>query len=143
MKNRSEKQEIMDINSLSIIELKQLLSRVNQDINNIKRANRTAKKIAANNSISELAECNIIAKRFTKTVIIENIENKKIKQDIQIQKDILDFLNNGGRIITAKTRNKVKCQTFRNNKYSIFNKGHQASITGKYNFFASPNKVSL
>jgi hypothetical protein len=112
MKNRSEKQEPMDINSLSIIELKQLLSRVNQDINNIKRANRTAKKIAANNTISELAECNIIAKRFTKTVIIENIENKKIKQDIQIQKDILDFLNNGGRIITAKTRNKVKCQTF-------------------------------
>jgi hypothetical protein len=143
MKNRSEKQEPMDINSLSIIELKQLLSRVNQDINNIKRANRTAKKIAANNTVSELAECNIIAKRFTKTVIIENIENKKIKQDIQIQKDILDFINNGGRIITAKTRNKVKCQTFRNNKYSIFNKGHQASITGKYNFFASPNKVSL
>lgn len=133
----------MDINSLSIIELKQLLSRVNQDINNIKRAERAAKKIAANNAISELAECNIIAKRFTKTVIIENIENKKIKQDIQIQKDILDFINNGGRIITAKTRNKVKCQTFRNNKYSIFNKGHQASITGKYNFFASPNKVSL
>jgi hypothetical protein len=143
MKNRSEKQEPMDINSLSIIELKQLLSRVNQDINNIKRAERAAKKIAANNAISELAECNIIAKRFTKTVIIENIENKKIKQDIQIQKDILDFINNGGRIITAKTRNKVKCQTFRNNKYSIFNKGHQASITGKYNFFASPNKVSL
>ena len=133
----------MDINSLSITELKQLLSRVNQDINSIKRAERTAKKIAVNNTVSELAECNIIANRFTKTVIIENIENKKIKQDIQIQKDILDFINNGGRIITAKTRNKVKCQTFRNNKYSIFNKGHQASITGKYNFFASPNKVSI
>jgi hypothetical protein len=111
MKTRSEKQEIMDINSLSIIELKQLLSRVNQDINSIKRANRTAKKIATNNSISELAECNIIAKRFTKTVIIENIENKKIKQDIQIQKDILDFLNNGGRIITAKRRKVSKAFT--------------------------------
>ena len=143
METRSEKQEIMDINSLSLSELKQLLSRVNQDITSIKRAERTAKKIAVNNTVSDLAECNIIAKRFTKTVIIENIENKKIKQDIQIQKDILDFINNGGRIITAKTRNKVKCQTFRNNKYSIFNKGHQASITGKYNFFASPNKVSL
>ena len=133
----------MTIENLSITELKQLLSRVNQDITSIKRAERTAKKIAVNNTVSDLAECNIIAKRFTKTVIIENIENKKIKQDIQIQKDILDFINNGGRIITAKTRNKVKCQTFRNNKYSIFNKGHQASITGKYNFFASPNKVSL
>ena len=133
----------MDINQLSIIELKQLLSRVNQDITSIKRAERRAKKIAVNNTVSELAECNIIAKRFTKTVIIENIENKKIKQDIQIQKDILEFLNNGGRIITAKTRNKVKCQTFRNNKYSIFNKGHQASITGKYGFYASSNTVSL
>ena len=133
----------MDINQLSIIELKQLLSRVNQDINSIKRAERRAKKIAANNTVSELAECNIIAKRFTKTVVIENIENKKIKQDIQIQKDILEFINNGGRIITAKTRNKVKCQTFRNNKYSIFNKGHQASITGKYGFYASSNTVSL
>jgi hypothetical protein len=143
MKNRSEKQEIMDINSLSLLELKQLLSRVNQDINSVKRAERRAKKIAVNNTVSELAECNIIAKRFTKTVIIENIENKKIKQDIQIQKDILEFLNNGGRIITAKTRNKVKCQTFRNNKYSVFNKGHQASITGKYGFYASSNTVSL
>ena len=133
----------MDINQLSIIELKQLLSRVNQDINSIKRAERRAKKITANNTVSELAECNIIAKRFTKTVVIENIENKKIKQDIQIQKDILEFINNGGRIITAKTRNKVKCQTFRNNKYSIFNKGHQASITGKYGFYASSNTVSL
>jgi hypothetical protein len=137
------KEGFMDINQLSIIELKQLLSRVNQDINSIKRAERRAKKIAANNTVSELAECNIIAKRFTKTVVIENIENKKIKQDIQIQKDILEFINNGGRIITAKTRNKVKCQTFRNNKYSIFNKGHQASITGKYGFYASSNTVSL
>jgi hypothetical protein len=137
------KEGFMDINQLSIIELKQLLSRVNQDINSIKRAERRAKKIAANNTVSELAECNIIAKRFTKTVVIENIENKKIKQDIQIQKDILEFINNGGRIITAKTRNKVKCQTFRNNKYSVFNMGHQASITGKYGFYASSNTVSL
>jgi len=101
----------MDIKSLSIIELKQLLSRVNQDINSIKRAERRAKKIAVNNAISELAECNIIAKRFTKTVIIENIENKKIKQDIQIQKDILEFINNGGRIITAKRRKSSKAFT--------------------------------
>jgi len=131
------KEGFMDINQLSIIELKQLLSRVNQDINSIKRAERRAKKIAVNNTVSELAECNIIAKRFTKTVVIENIENKKLKQDIQIQKDILEFINNGGRIITAKTRNKVKCQTFRNNKYSVFNMGHQASINGRRNFKAA------
>jgi hypothetical protein len=133
----------MDINQLSIIELKQLLSRVNQDITSIKRAERRAKKIAVNNTVSELAECNIIAKRFTGKIIPAPIQNAKLIADIQIQKDILDFLNNGGRIITAKTRNKVKCQTFRNNKYSVFNKGHQASITGKYGFYASSNTVSL
>ena len=133
----------MNIENLSITELKQLLSRVNQDITSIKRAERAAKKVAVNNTVSELAECNIIAKRFTGNKQVNPVQNAKLIADIQIQKDILDFLNNGGRIITAKTRNKVKCQTFRNNKYSIFNKGHQASITGKYNFFASPNKVSL
>ena len=133
----------MTIENLSITELKQLLSRVNQDITSIKRAERAAKKVAVNNTVSELAECNIIAQRFTGNKQVNPVQNAKLIADIQIQKDILDFLNNGGRIITAKTRNKVKCQTFRNNKYSIFNKGHQASITGKYNFFASPNKVSL
>jgi hypothetical protein len=111
MKTRQEKQDSMSIENMSIIELKQLLSRVNQDINSIKRTERRAKKIAVNNTVSELAECNIIAKRFTKTVIIENIENKKIKQDIQIQKDILDFLNNGGRILTAKRRKVSKAFT--------------------------------
>lgn len=93
----------MDLSGLSIIELKQLLSRVNHDL---KMNKPTIKRIKKDNApvLSELAECNIIAKRFTKTVIIENIENKKIKQDIQIQKDILDYLNNGGRIITTKRR---------------------------------------
>jgi hypothetical protein len=111
MENRSEKQEPMDINQLSIIELKQLLSRVNQDINNIKRAERRAKKIAANNTVSELAECNIIAKRFTGKIIPAPIQNAKLIADIQIQKDILDFLNNGGRIITAKRRKSTKAFT--------------------------------
>ena len=101
----------MDINQLSIIELKQLLSRVNQDINNIKRAERRAKKIAANNTVSELAECNIIAKRFTGKIIPAPIQNAKLIADIQIQKDILDFLNNGGRIITAKRRKSTKAFT--------------------------------
>ena len=132
----------MELSGLSIIELKKLLARVNHDL---KMNKPTIKRIKKDNApvLSELAECNIIAKRFTKVVTIENIENKKIKQDIQIQKDILAFINNGGTIKVAKSRNKVKCQTFRNNKYSIANQGHQASITGKYGFFASPNKVSL
>jgi hypothetical protein len=111
MENRSEKQDSMDINSLSITELKQLLSRVNQDINSIKRAERRAKKIAVNNTVSELAECNIIAKRFTGKIIPAPIQNAKLIADIQIQKDILDFLNNGGRIITAKRRKVSKAFT--------------------------------
>ena len=98
----------MNLDNMSIIELKQLLSCVNQDIKSIKRQNNAAKKAAVNNTVSELAECNIIAKRFTKTVIIENIENKKIKQDIQIQKDILDYLNSGNHIITARPRKSRK-----------------------------------
>jgi len=131
------------LSNMSIAELKQLLSCVNQDLQSIKRQKRITKKAAVNNTISELAECNIIAQRFSgnKAVIPEH--NAKLKADIQIQQDILEYLNNGGHIITAKRRNKVKCQTFRNNKYSIFNKGHQASITGKYGFFASANKVTL
>jgi hypothetical protein len=111
MKTRQEKRDFMNLDNMSIIELKQLLSCVNQDIKSIKRKENALKKAAVNNTVSELAECNIIAKRFTKTVIIENIENKKIKQDIQIQKDILDFLNNGGRIITAKRRKSSKAFT--------------------------------
>lgn len=133
----------MDIKSLSIIELKQLLSRVNQDINSIKKADRRAANIKKMAEISEGALCNKIAANFTNKQYPAPIQNAKIIADIAIQKDILEYLNNGGMIITAKTRSKVKCQTFRNNKYSIANKGHQASITGKYGFFATPNKVSL
>jgi hypothetical protein len=127
----------MNLDNMSITELKQLLSCVNQDIKSIKRKENAAKKAAVNNAISELAECNIIAQRFTGNKQVKPVENAKLIADIQIQKDILDFLNNGGRIITAKTRNKVKCQTFRNNKYSVFNMGHQASITGRRNFKAA------
>jgi hypothetical protein len=103
----------MDIKSLSIIELKQLLSRVNQDINSIKRAERRAKKIAVNNAISELAECNIIAKRFTGNKQVNPVHNAKLVADIQIQKDILGFIQSGGRIICAKTNRKHKPTTFK------------------------------
>ena len=132
----------MNYNNLSIIELKQLLAQVNHDL---KMNKPTIKRIKQEKApvLSEGAECNIIAKSFTGNKAVTPVQNGKLIADIQIQKDILDYLNNGGHIITAKRRNKVKCQTFRNNKYSVFNKGHQASITGKYGFFASPNKVTL
>jgi type II secretory pathway component PulM len=98
---------INDIKSLSIIELKQLLSRVNQDIKSIKKQ----EKIAANNQPSEYDIANNIAKSFTGKVYPKPVENKRIKQDIQIQQDILDYLNNGGRIITAKPRKSRKYST--------------------------------
>ena len=132
----------MNIENLSIIELKQLLACVNHDLKmnkpTIKRVKKPIKVVD-----NEFLLCNDIAKRFTGNKQVNPVVNGKLKADIQIQKDILEFMNNGGHIITAKKRNKVKCQTFRNNKYSVFNKGHQASITGKYGFFATPNKVSI
>ena len=131
------------LSNMSITELKQLLSCVNQDIQSIKKQKRREKIAKVNNEISEGALCNNIAQRFTGKVYAKPVENAKLKADIQIQQDILDYLNNGGHIITAKTRNKVKCQTFRNNKYSVFNKGHQASITGKYGFYATSKTVAL
>lgn len=96
------------LSNMSIAELKQLLSCVNQDIKSIKRRENAAKKAAVNNAISELAECNIIAKRFTGKVYAMPEQNAKIKQDIQIQQDILDYLNNGGRIITRRPRKNNK-----------------------------------
>ena len=128
----------MDITSLSVSELKALLSKLDNDIKAAAPVIKPVPKVD-----NELVLCNRIAATFTGKQYNKPVQNAKLIADIQIQKDILDFLNNGGRIITAKTRNKVKCQTFRNNKYSIFNMGHQSSITGKYNFFASTNKVSL
>jgi uncharacterized protein (DUF4415 family) len=96
------------LSNMSMAELKQMLACVNQDIKSIKRQNNAAKKAAVNNAVSELAECNIIAQRFTGNKAIVPEQNVKIKQDIQIQKDILDFLNNGGRIITSKRRKVAK-----------------------------------
>ena len=88
------------LSKMSITELKQLLSCVNQDIKSIKRA----EKIAADNQPSEYDICNDIAKRFTGKVYPKPVENAKLKADIQIQQDILDYLNNGNHIICHKPR---------------------------------------
>jgi hypothetical protein len=95
------------LSNMSIQELTQLLSCVNQDIQSIKRKERAAKKAAVNNTLSELAECNIIAQRFTNKQYDKPVQNGKIKADIQIQKDILDYLNNGGHIITSNTTGRL------------------------------------
>ena len=92
------------LSNMSLTELKQLLSCINQDIKSIKKA----EKIAADNEPSEYDICNSIAKRFTNKQYDKPIENRKIKEDIQIQKDILDYLNSGNHIITARPRKSRK-----------------------------------
>ena len=90
----------MNIENLSISELKQLLYAVNRDI-------KIAKE-KADNIPSEYDICNDIAKRFTNKQYDKPIQNRKIKEDIQIQKDILDYLNSGNHIITARPRKSRK-----------------------------------
>jgi hypothetical protein len=97
----------MNLENLSIIELKQMLARVNHDL---KMNKPTIKRIKQEKPpvLSELAECNIIAQRFTGNKALPIVHNKKLIADIQIQTDILDYLNNGGNIISRKSRKKIK-----------------------------------
>ena len=81
----------MNISGLSIKELKELLSKVESDLSNIDNEHQI---------------CNNIAKSFSgKQYVVEY--NKKLKADIQIQLDILEFCNNGG-IIQFSTSKAVK-----------------------------------
>ena len=93
----------MDYSNLSIIELKQLLARVNHDL---KLNKPTIKRIKQEKApvLSEGAECNIIAERFTGNKAVTPVQNGKLIADIQIQKDILDYLNNGKHIVTHYAR---------------------------------------
>ena len=97
--------DIQALSNMSISELKQLLSCVNQDIKSIKRKERAASKAPV---LSEGAECNIISQRFTGNKAVPPSDNDKLKADIAIQRDILDYLNNGGRIITRVSRKRIK-----------------------------------
>ena len=96
----------MNIENLSIIELKQLLARVNHDLKMNKPTIKRAKKIAVITE-NEYITANNIAAKFTNKQYDKPIENAKLIADIQIQNDILDYLNNGGRIITAKTTGRL------------------------------------
>ena len=74
----------MNISGLSIKELKELLSKVESDLSNIDNEHQI---------------CNNIAKSFSGQSLYAKSEyNKKLKADIQIQLDILEFMNNGGSI---------------------------------------------
>ena len=86
----------MNISALSLSELKALLSQVESELNSID---------------SEAAICNNIAKSFTGQSLYAKSEyNKKLKADIQIQLDILEFCNNGG-IIQFSDSKAVKLNT--------------------------------
>lgn len=99
------------ISGLSLSELKQMLARVNHDLKmNKPKLNRKAKAAARINTIvdNEFITCNNIAAKFTNKQYDKPIENAKLIADIQIQKDILEFIGNGGRIITRKSRKSIK-----------------------------------
>ena len=97
----------MDLAGLSITELKQLLARVNHDLKLNKPTIKRTRKVLSP-IISEYAECNIIAQKFTGKSINKPVENARLLADIQIQKDILAFINNGGNIKTRVSRKKIK-----------------------------------
>jgi hypothetical protein len=99
---------IMDLSGLSIIELKQMLARVNHDL---KMNKPTIKRKSIKKAIIEDNEyivANKIAANFTGNKALPPSDNDKLKADIAIQRDILEFINNGGNIITRKTRKKIK-----------------------------------
>ena len=97
----------MNLEGLSITELKQMLARVNHDL---KLNKPTLKRIKQEQAPvpSEGAICNDIAARFTNKQYPAPIQNRRIIEDIAIQRDILDYLNNGGHIITRISRKKIK-----------------------------------
>ena len=74
----------MNLSTLSLSELRELLSKVENELAHID---------------SEAQICNNIAKSFSGQSLYAKSEyNKKIRADIQIQLDILEFMNNGGNI---------------------------------------------
>jgi len=97
----------MDLAGLSIIELKQLLARVNHDLKMNKPTIKRQKKIAVITE-SDALLCNKIAANYTGNKALPPSDNDKLNADIAIQTDILNYLNNGGHIITRKSRKKIK-----------------------------------
>lgn len=90
----------MNIDGLSISEMKQLLSKLDNELANID---------------NEYNICNNIAKNFSGN--IKPVEyHKKIKADIQIQQDILDYLNNGGKITYSEHNGKLNSKAVRGAK---------------------------
>jgi hypothetical protein len=108
----------MDLKNLSLTELKQMLARVNHDLKMNKPTIKRQKKIEIIEP-SEYDIANSIAKTFTNKQYAKPVENAKLIADIQIQKDILDYLNSGNHIITAKPSNKLNSKALRGAKSGI------------------------
>ena len=90
----------MNLELLSVSEMKELLSKIDAELAAID---------------NEYNICNNIAKTFSgKTYTIEY--NKKLKADIQIQLDILDFLNNGGNIQFSDNNGKLNSKSIKGAK---------------------------
>ena len=101
----------MDLAGLSITELKQLLAQVNHDLKmNKPTMNRKAKAAAriATVTESEGTICNKIAANYTGNKQVNRSDNDKLKADIAIQHDILEFINNGGTIKQRIPRKRIK-----------------------------------
>ena len=104
---------MVNINALSISELKSLLSKVESDLADIDNEHKI---------------CNNIAAKFTgKSEYAKSEYNKKLKADIQIQLDILEFMNNGGTIkfcdndIARFTKKNVRGARAGKKLYKLFN----------------------
>lgn len=91
----------MNLELLSLSELRALLSKVDNELANIDNEHNI---------------CNNIAKSFTGKQYPAPVMNKKIIADIAIQKDILEYLNNGGRIITANTTGRINSKAVKGAK---------------------------
>jgi hypothetical protein len=95
----------MNISGLSLSELKSLLSKVESDLASVD---------------SEAAICNKIAAGFTGQSLYAKSEyNKKLKMDIQIQLDILEFMNNGGIVKVSHNSGKVNTKAVKGARAGI------------------------
>ena len=95
------------LSNMSIAELKQLLACVNHDL---KLNKPTIKRIKQEKPpvLSEADICNQYAMKYSGNKALSPSINARLSADIQIQRDILDFLNNGGMIKSRVSRKKIK-----------------------------------
>lgn len=95
-----------------------MLARVNHDLKLNKPTLKRIKK-EQKPELSEAAICNQYALKYSGNKALPTVHNAKLIQDIAIQRDILDYLNNGGTIITRKTRKRIKPLSLTNKVISL------------------------